>query len=106
MFEEVPIVIKNSHLINVLMWELEKKSAVADKHELLSLASSNHLGKTLQLLMDRVDEMSQDIVKYNTYMRNTSKQQQQKHQVGIWENSANIEFISKCDASRVIFKMI
>ena len=39
MFEEVPIVIKNSHLINVLMWELEKKSAVADKHELLSLAS-------------------------------------------------------------------
>ncbi|XP_019787662.1 eukaryotic translation initiation factor 3 subunit H isoform X2 [Lagenorhynchus albirostris] len=79
MFEEVPIVIKNSHLINVLMWELEKKSAVADKHELLSLASS-HLGKTLQLLMDRVDEMSQDIVKYNTYMRNTSKQQQQKHQ--------------------------
>lgn len=45
MFEEVPIVIKNSHLINVLMWELEKKSAVADKHELLSLASSNHLGE-------------------------------------------------------------
>ncbi|KAG8515553.1 Eukaryotic translation initiation factor 3 subunit H, partial [Galemys pyrenaicus] len=80
MFEEVPIVIKNSHLINVLMWELEKKSAVADKHELLSLASSNHLGKNLQLLMDRVDDMSQDIVKYNTYMRNTSKQQQQKHQ--------------------------
>ena len=39
MFEVVPIVIKNSHLINVLMWELEKKSAVADKHELLSLAS-------------------------------------------------------------------
>lgn len=33
--------------------------------------------------MDRVDEMSQDIVKYNTYLRNTSKQQQQKHQVGI-----------------------
>ncbi|XP_049488951.1 eukaryotic translation initiation factor 3 subunit H isoform X2 [Panthera uncia] len=85
MFEEVPIVIKNSHLINVLMWELEKKSAVADKHELLSLASSNHLGKNLQLLMDRVDEMSQDIVKYNTYMRNTSKQQQQKHQVGVME---------------------
>lgn len=47
---------------------------------------SNHLGKSLQLLMDRVDEMSQDIVKYNTYLRNVSKQQQQKHQVGNWEN--------------------
>uniref|UniRef100_A0A8V0XZS7 Eukaryotic translation initiation factor 3 subunit H n=1 Tax=Gallus gallus TaxID=9031 RepID=A0A8V0XZS7_CHICK len=86
MFEEVPIVIKNSYLINVMLWELEKKSAVADRHELLSLASSNHLGKSLQLLMDRVDEMSQDIVKYNTYLRNVSKQQQQKHQVGNWEN--------------------
>lgn len=39
MFEEVPIVIKNSYLINVMLWELEKKSAVADRHELLSLAS-------------------------------------------------------------------
>ncbi|XP_041758741.2 eukaryotic translation initiation factor 3 subunit H-like [Coregonus clupeaformis] len=38
-FEEVPIVIKNSHLINVLMWELEEKSTVADKHELLNLSS-------------------------------------------------------------------
>ncbi|KAG8010234.1 Eukaryotic translation initiation factor 3 subunit H, partial [Nibea albiflora] len=39
MFEEVPIVIKNSHLINVLMWDLEDKSTVADKHELLNLSS-------------------------------------------------------------------
>lgn len=39
MFEEVPIVIKNSHLINALMWELEDKSTVADKHELLNLSS-------------------------------------------------------------------
>ncbi|KAK5621869.1 Eukaryotic translation initiation factor 3 subunit H [Crenichthys baileyi] len=80
MFEEVPIVIKNSHLINVLMWELEDKSTVSDKHELLNLSSSNHLEKSLQLLMDRVDDLNQDIVKYNTYSRNLSKQQQQKHQ--------------------------
>ncbi|MGH0120927.1 UNVERIFIED_CONTAM: hypothetical protein FKN15_038466 [Acipenser sinensis] len=80
MFEEVPIVIKNSHLINVLMWEMEQKSAVSDKQELLNLSSSNHLEKSLQLLMDRVDDMSQDIVKYNTFSRNVSKQQQQKHQ--------------------------
>uniref|UniRef100_A0A9J8DCQ5 Eukaryotic translation initiation factor 3 subunit H n=1 Tax=Cyprinus carpio carpio TaxID=630221 RepID=A0A9J8DCQ5_CYPCA len=61
MFEEVPIVIKNSHLINVLLWELEDKSTAADKHELLNLSSSTHLEKSLQMLMDRVDEMSQDI---------------------------------------------
>uniref|UniRef100_UPI00398E4114 eukaryotic translation initiation factor 3 subunit H-B n=1 Tax=Pristiophorus japonicus TaxID=55135 RepID=UPI00398E4114 len=40
----------------------------------------NHLERNLQLLMDRVDEMSQDIIKYNTYMRNVTKQQQQKQQ--------------------------
>lgn len=43
MFEEVPIVIKNSHLINVLMWELEDKSTVADKHELLNLSSRSDI---------------------------------------------------------------
>ncbi|XP_062869240.1 eukaryotic translation initiation factor 3 subunit H-B [Trichomycterus rosablanca] len=80
MFEEVPIIIKNSHLVNVLLWELEDKSTVADKHELLSLASCNHLEKSLQMLMDRVDDMSQDIVKYNNYSRSLSKQQQQKQQ--------------------------
>uniref|UniRef100_A0A671RSJ6 Eukaryotic translation initiation factor 3 subunit H n=1 Tax=Sinocyclocheilus anshuiensis TaxID=1608454 RepID=A0A671RSJ6_9TELE len=81
MFEEVPIVIKNSHLINVLLWELEDKSTAADKHELLNLSSSTHLEKSLQMLMDRVDDMSQDIVKYNNYCCSLSKQQQQKHQV-------------------------
>ncbi|KAI5621495.1 eukaryotic translation initiation factor 3 subunit H-B [Silurus asotus] len=80
MFEEVPIVIKNSHLINVLLWELENKSTAVEKHELLSLSSSSHLEKSLQMLMDRVDEMCQDINKYNNYSRSLSKQQQQKHQ--------------------------
>uniref|UniRef100_A0A7N5JT15 eIF3h C-terminal domain-containing protein n=1 Tax=Ailuropoda melanoleuca TaxID=9646 RepID=A0A7N5JT15_AILME len=32
----------------------------------VQIDGNNHLSKTLQLLMDRVDEMSQDIVKYNT----------------------------------------
>ncbi|CAM4630887.1 unnamed protein product [Leuciscus chuanchicus] len=80
MFEEVPIVIKNSHLISVLLWELEDKSTAADKHELLNLSSSSHLEKSLQMLMDRVDDMSQDIIKYNNHCRSLSKQQQQKHQ--------------------------
>uniref|UniRef100_A0A8B9LRJ1 Eukaryotic translation initiation factor 3, subunit H, b n=1 Tax=Astyanax mexicanus TaxID=7994 RepID=A0A8B9LRJ1_ASTMX len=39
MFEEVPIVIRNSHLISVFLWELEDKSTVAEKHELLGLSS-------------------------------------------------------------------
>ncbi|KAG9478629.1 hypothetical protein GDO78_012338 [Eleutherodactylus coqui] len=99
MFEEVPIVIKDSHLINVLIWELDKKAPVAEKHELLSLSSSNHLEKSLQLLMDRVDEMSQDIVKYNTYLRNASKQQQQKHQYIQRRQQENIQRQSRGEPS-------
>ncbi|MEE6463306.1 hypothetical protein FKM82_005852 [Ascaphus truei] len=91
MFEEVPIIIKNSHLINVLFFELDKKAPVTEKHELLSLSSSNHLEKSLQLLMDRVDEMSQDIVKYNTFLRNASKQTQQKHQYQQRRQQENIQ---------------
>lgn len=45
MFEEVPIIIKNSHLINALMWDLEDKSTVADKHELLNLSSRSVVGR-------------------------------------------------------------
>ncbi|KAM9807299.1 eukaryotic translation initiation factor 3 subunit H isoform 2-T2 [Syngnathus typhle] len=56
MFEEVPIVIKNSHLINVLMWELEDKSTVADKHELLSLSSSTSRGDSRRTPSERAEE--------------------------------------------------
>uniref|UniRef100_A0A8C4QSS2 Eukaryotic translation initiation factor 3 subunit H n=1 Tax=Eptatretus burgeri TaxID=7764 RepID=A0A8C4QSS2_EPTBU len=80
LFEEVPVVLKNSYLTNVLLWELEAKAPVSDKQELLSLASSNHLGKNLKLLMERVDELTQDITKYNNCIRNTAKQQNQKQQ--------------------------
>uniref|UniRef100_A0A7M4FVC9 Eukaryotic translation initiation factor 3 subunit H n=1 Tax=Crocodylus porosus TaxID=8502 RepID=A0A7M4FVC9_CROPO len=56
MFEEVPIVIKNSYLINVMLWELEKKSAVTDRHELLSLASSTNRDVSKRIYSDRVEE--------------------------------------------------
>lgn len=53
MFEEVPISIKNSHLMNVLMWDLEDKSTLADKHELLSLSSRSELTMKLTFMKMR-----------------------------------------------------
>lgn len=53
MFEEVPISIKNSHLMNVLMWDLEDKSTLADKHELLSLSSRSALTMKLTFMKMR-----------------------------------------------------
>ncbi|NXW05668.1 EIF3H factor, partial [Fregetta grallaria] len=76
---------------------LNKESEVILFHECF-LYFSNHLGKSLQLLMDRVDEMSQDIVKYNTYLRNVSKQQQQKHQYQQRRQQENIQRQSRGEA--------
>uniref|UniRef100_A0A8C1YQB7 Eukaryotic translation initiation factor 3 subunit H n=1 Tax=Cyprinus carpio TaxID=7962 RepID=A0A8C1YQB7_CYPCA len=56
MFEEVPIVIKNSHLINVLLLDLQEKSTVADKHELLNLSSSISKGGSRKTPSGRVVE--------------------------------------------------
>lgn len=39
--------------------------------------------------MDRMDDMSQDIGKYNTYCRNLSKQTQQKQQVHLFFSSVS-----------------
>ncbi|XP_017661829.1 PREDICTED: eukaryotic translation initiation factor 3 subunit H [Lepidothrix coronata] len=81
-------------LIYVTEWLLNFKTSFLIEnlifHECF-LYFSNHLGKSLQLLMDRVDEMSQDIVKYNTYLRNVSKQQQQKHQYQQRRQQENIQ---------------
>ncbi|KAE8599505.1 hypothetical protein XENTR_v10017211 [Xenopus tropicalis] len=62
-------------------------------------AEGNHLEKSLQLLMDRVDELSQDIVKYNTYLRNISKQQQQKHQYTQRRQQENLQRQSRGETS-------
>ena len=39
MFEEVPVVVKNSHLVNALCCEIEDRTAVEDKFQLLDLAT-------------------------------------------------------------------
>uniref|UniRef100_A0AAR2L1K2 Eukaryotic translation initiation factor 3, subunit H, a n=1 Tax=Pygocentrus nattereri TaxID=42514 RepID=A0AAR2L1K2_PYGNA len=69
-FEEMPAVVRNPPLMNALMGVLDDNSTAADKPEPLSLSSGNHLEKSLQLLMDRMDGMSQEIVKCRTCCRN------------------------------------
>jgi len=80
MFEEVPIVIKNSHLCNVLCCELEEKAPSDNKYHFLDLATDSVLEKNLQLLMECVDELSQDANKYFNYQRQFAKQKQAKQQ--------------------------
>jgi len=80
MFEEVPIVIKNSQLINALCCELDVIAPPAHPYNFLDLATSSVLEKDLKLLLESVDEMSQDSNKFFNYQRQLSRQTQAKQQ--------------------------
>ncbi|XP_077991266.1 eukaryotic translation initiation factor 3 subunit H-like [Glandiceps talaboti] len=79
MFEEIPIVIRNSHLINAMLCEVETKAPIQPGN-FLSLATGSVLEKQLRLLMDSVDETNQENNKYMNYMRNSVKQDMAKQQ--------------------------
>merc|ERR1712018_293134 len=80
MFDEVPIVVKNSHLVNSLCTELEELAPSDNKYQFLDLATGSVLEKNLRLLMECVDEMSQDANRYFSFQRQLAKQKQAKQQ--------------------------
>merc|ERR1711976_328585 len=80
MFEEVPVVVKNSHLVNTLLCELEEMSPSENQHNFLDLATGTVLEKNVQLLIDSVDDLSQDANKYFNFQRQQARQNQAKQQ--------------------------
>merc|ERR1719322_789605 len=66
LFEEVPVIIKNSNLASTLLCEIEDMSNITDTDSFLSLATGSYLEKSVQLLMEGVDELCQDAQK-STY---------------------------------------
>jgi len=80
MFEEVPVVIKNSHLVNTMLCEVEEMTPSNDKYSFLDLATGSVLEKNVRLLMGCVDELSQDTNKFFNFQRQNAKQQQAKQQ--------------------------
>ncbi|CAG2234240.1 EIF3H [Mytilus edulis] len=80
MFEEIPIYVKNSHLTNALLCEVEEKTTDEDKFNYLDLATSSMLEKNLRQLMDCVDEVAMDANRFLNYQRQYNKQSVQKQQ--------------------------
>lgn len=74
MFEEIPITIKNSHLMNSLLCEIEDDMQEKQTFDYLDLGTSSVLEKNLRLLMESVDEVSMDANKYVNYLRQAQKQ--------------------------------
>ncbi|XP_068747820.1 eukaryotic translation initiation factor 3 subunit H-like [Montipora capricornis] len=77
-FEEIPLVIRNSSLINALLCEIEVLSPHTQTNDFLSLSTGSYVEKNVRLLMESVDELCQDANKFNNHLRNVARQQQQK----------------------------
>ncbi|KAK3590405.1 hypothetical protein CHS0354_008757 [Potamilus streckersoni] len=80
MFEEIPVTIKNSHLVNALCCEIEDHMSKDQTFNYMDLATSSMLEKNLRLLMECVDEISMDANKFLNFQRQFQKQQQSKQQ--------------------------
>jgi len=72
-FEEVPVKIRNSHLISGLMCEIEEEMRVDEGKQLLDMGSVSVLEKSLQSLMKCVEDVS----KWANHQRQTTVKQQQ-----------------------------
>ena len=77
-FQEIPIVIRNSHLLNCMICEIDELTPNQDKHLNLDLATGSVLEKNVQMLIDCVDSLNQDINKYYNFQRSQLKQSQSK----------------------------
>merc|ERR1712192_6833 len=60
MFTQVPIVIKNSHLMNALMLEMQESLT-------LDVGTAHTLETELRAMMDAVDELNQESIKFNKH---------------------------------------
>lgn len=79
LFTEVPIFIKNSPLTNIMMSELAETVPEEQGAKFLDLGTASVLEGQLRCLMDRVDELNQEAIKFNRYQQLVSRQQQDKH---------------------------
>ncbi len=70
--------IKNSHLINELLLELSEQIPVESGTQYLDLGTSDVLEDQLKYLMDTVDELNQESIKFNKYQNMAVKQIQDK----------------------------
>uniref|UniRef100_T1GQC2 MPN domain-containing protein n=1 Tax=Megaselia scalaris TaxID=36166 RepID=T1GQC2_MEGSC len=75
MFVEIPVVIKNSPLTNIMMSELSEMMPVNEGNNFLDLGTASVLENNLRCMIDRVDELYQESMKFNKYQQTVAKQE-------------------------------
>jgi len=79
MFTQVPIVIKNSHLMNALLLEISEQLPLeVGGTQYLDLGTAHTLEGQLRAMMDCVDELNQESIKFNKHQNMQLKQIQEK----------------------------
>jgi len=79
MFTEVPITIKNSHLMNSLLMEINEQLPLeVGGTQYLDLGTAQTLESQLRSMMDAVDELNQESIKFNKHQNMQLKQIQEK----------------------------
>ena len=79
MFTQVPIVVKNSHLMNALMLEMQESLTLdVGGTQFLDLGTAHTLETELRAMMDAVDELNQESIKFNKHQNMVLKQYQEK----------------------------
>ncbi|BES88273.1 Eukaryotic translation initiation factor 3 subunit F-1 [Nesidiocoris tenuis] len=86
---EVPVVIKNSTLTNILMCELEDMIPSCKGFNFLDLSTSSVLEGQLRSLMEHVDDLNQEAIKFNRYQHAVVRQSQEKHRYMQKRNTEN-----------------
>ncbi|KAA0198942.1 hypothetical protein HAZT_HAZT005927 [Hyalella azteca] len=89
LFTEIKVVIRNSPLINILQCELYEQMPGQEASQFLDLGSLSTLDRQLRCLMDSVDELNQEANKFNSYQRQVSKLQMDKHKYMLKRSAEN-----------------
>jgi len=79
MLTQVPIVIKNSHLINALLLDMQENLPLSSGGaQYLDLGTATTLETQIRSMMDSVDELNQESIKFNKHQNLVLKQFQEK----------------------------
>jgi len=90
LFIEIPIVIKNSPLTNIMMSELAEMVPEEEGTHFLDLGTASVLENHLRCLMERVDELNQEATKYNKHQQMVIRQDIEKNRMLAKHHQENV----------------
>lgn len=81
LLEELPVIFRNSHLVNSLLCEIDEKTRLTSKSNVfLDLGASGSLDRQIRSLIDCVDEFATDAMRYTNYQKQVQRQQSRRNQ--------------------------